>query len=282
MSLRLLLAAAAAAIATWQLRVPGLQENSGLTASRTQPGVFWTHNDSGHAPDIFAVTADGRLLQRFQIEGARNVDWEAITSDEGGHLWIGDLGDNNNDRTDPRLIRVVEPTLSRDGAPGKVPLDGSLGIRYADRPLKPGRGQQNWDAEALFWADGSPWILTKHRSDTLTTLYRVPRDAAAAADGRQLVLVPSGSFDVGGADKPYGGMVSSAETTADGRRLAVLTYHAIFVFSGDPTLGDWLSHPPQRIELNQLQVQQCEAIVWDGPTLLVTNEGGSVFRFALP
>src|SRR4051794_6987818 len=39
-----------------------ITESSGLAASRKHPGVFWTHNDSGNGPYIFAITRDGHLL----------------------------------------------------------------------------------------------------------------------------------------------------------------------------------------------------------------------------
>jgi hypothetical protein len=269
------------ALLAGHLDAPGLSESSGLVASRRQPGLFWTHNDSGNAAQIFAIDGQGHLRGRFAVEGARNVDWEAITIDADGHLWIGDIGDNLNRRDDQRLLRVDEPTVPLQGPPveGTAVLSGSLAVRFADRPDPPTKRLRNWDAEGLFWADGSPWILTKHRDDTETTLYRVPRDAALAADGRVVALSPVDSFDVGGADKPYGGMVSSAESTPDGRRLAVLTYHALFVFEGDPARGNWLRSAPRRFDFDQAALQQCEAVAWDGDGLLVTNEAGGMFRF---
>src|SRR3712207_9440411 len=45
-------------------------------SSRRVAGLFWTHNDSGRDPVIFAVDAGGRLQGRFRVMGARNRDWE--------------------------------------------------------------------------------------------------------------------------------------------------------------------------------------------------------------
>lgn len=62
------------AIATWtargqavdfesrRLQSDAISESSGLVASRTHDGVFWTHNDSGDAPRIFAIDRSGALL----------------------------------------------------------------------------------------------------------------------------------------------------------------------------------------------------------------------------
>ena len=38
----------------------------------------------------------------------------------------------------------------------------------------PAARRRNFDAEALFWMDGALYLFTKHRSDTETTLYRLP------------------------------------------------------------------------------------------------------------
>ena len=56
-----------------------LQESSGLAISRTQPGVLWSHNDSGDGPTLYAIDMSGKLLaqiKRGQRDGSRL----------GGHL----------------------------------------------------------------------------------------------------------------------------------------------------------------------------------------------------
>ena len=39
-----------------------LNEASGLVASRTNPGVLWSHNDGGERPGVFALGLDGADL----------------------------------------------------------------------------------------------------------------------------------------------------------------------------------------------------------------------------
>ena len=43
------------------------QEISGLAASRSQPGVYWAHRDSGNGAELLAFDDRGRL--------ERNPDW---------------------------------------------------------------------------------------------------------------------------------------------------------------------------------------------------------------
>src|SRR5205085_3619918 len=55
-----------------------LTEISGVAASRRYPGVYWTHNDSGGKPEVFAFTLDGTDLGSYALTGASAVDWEDI------------------------------------------------------------------------------------------------------------------------------------------------------------------------------------------------------------
>ena len=42
-------------------------EASGLAVSRRQPGLLWTHNDSGHDTELFAVDSSGAVQGRVRL-----------------------------------------------------------------------------------------------------------------------------------------------------------------------------------------------------------------------
>ena len=135
----------------------------------------------------------------------------------------------------------------------------------------------NFDAEAVFWANGRLHLLTKHRSDTRTILYRFPKLIRSG----DVELEQIGQFDVGGADRPFGGMVTAADATPDGRYLAILTYHSIFIFER-PASGNYFESSAKVIDFEQSVTQQCEAIVWDDNQLMFTNEQGQIHRIPAP
>ena len=56
-----------------------LREISGLAASRTQADIFWTHNDSGDGPYLYALNTSGTTLGRVELKDAQAVDWEDLT-----------------------------------------------------------------------------------------------------------------------------------------------------------------------------------------------------------
>src|SRR5688572_12124996 len=78
-----------------------ITESSGLASSLCQPGILWTHNDSGDDAFIFAINSKGERLGTWLVKNARNDDWEDIASykDASGtcYLYIGDIGNNKGD-----------------------------------------------------------------------------------------------------------------------------------------------------------------------------------------
>jgi hypothetical protein len=252
----------------WQVQrihAEEIDEPSGLVASRTHPGVFWTHNDSGDDPRLFAINARGDFIGEFPVEGAEHQDWEDITIDDAGNLYIGDIGNNANERDDLRVYRVPEPDPF--AGPGTARVDRVLPYRYADQKEFPDSARRNFDAEALFWMEGDLYILTKHRSDTHTKLYRL----RSLDSGQEQVLLPIARFDLGGKKRRFFGNATAAALRSDGQVLAVLSYRAIHLFERTPG-GEKPFRLLRRIELDERTVGLAESIAWVGDSLIFGNE----------
>ncbi|MCB2205174.1 hypothetical protein KQI65_10525 [bacterium] len=89
-------------------------ELSGIAASRRSDGIYWLHNDSGDEARLFAVDSAGNTLAVCLLSGASHVDWEDIASvqrNDTAWLYVGDIGDNAANRSDVRVIRLVEPAV---------------------------------------------------------------------------------------------------------------------------------------------------------------------------
>ena len=267
--LALLLSCRPSTATTWaacaRIIAPEIDECSGLERSRRYPGVFWVHNDSGDEARIFAIDAQANFICEVQVEGARNVDWEDIASDEAGQLYIGDCGNNRNRRRD-LLVYVIDEPDPATAVKGKlrVPVKRRLPFRYAEQHLFPDSTLLNFDCEAMYWRDGGVYLLTKHRSDLLTALYRLDPN-----DTREQVLERLGDAEV---QSP----VTAADLSADGSLLAVLSYQYIVLFERTPgSAGENdLAGPMRRV---LIEGRQCEALCFDGDRILFTNEQREVY-----
>jgi hypothetical protein len=238
---------------------PEISECSGIVASRTHPGTYWVHNDSGDGPRIFAVDAVGGSRSEYLLEGATHVDWEDIAIDDTGTLYVCDAGNNYSDRTDLVVYVVREPEPDSGGT---VPVERRIRFRYPDQTAFPDP-RENHDCEAAFWRNGSLYLLTKHRTDTWTRLYRL--DLTRGDEEQVAALVDS--LDAGS-------MVTAADLSSDGRELAILSYDFVILVDVPPTGERILSRAGVRRLL--FEGKQSEAISHEGDVLRVANEQGEI------
>ena len=227
--------------------------------------MYWTHNDSGNAPVLFAFREDGTVItpEGVRVEGARNQDWEDLASDGGGTLYVGDIGNNKNARRDLLVYVVDEPD---PGGPATVPLLGALPFRFPDQTaFPPAPTNMRFDAEALFCADDTLYLLSKNRSGTESTLYRFAHvDPARGAQTLELLGRHDFKAMVTAADARYG-------------RLAVLTYTGVHICDLAPG-RPLAAAPTHRLFL----AGQCEGVCFmTRDSVMVTNEAGKVFRRSL-
>src|SRR4051812_8628176 len=61
----------------------GLNEASGLMASRQNPGVIWTHNDSSYPGVLFALSTNGTLLGLYSMSFGYAGDYEDMALGPG-------------------------------------------------------------------------------------------------------------------------------------------------------------------------------------------------------
>jgi hypothetical protein len=183
-----------------RLQDPRIQESSGMALSRRHPGVLWTHNDSGHRAELYAVGPEGRTLATLTLAGVAARDWEGMAAgrDDRGRpsLFVGDIGDNNGVWPEVAVYRVTEPARLRDATVPAV----RYRLRYADGPhdaealLVDPRGNRLYVATKGLTGGGlyrAPARLARDRVNLLQRVARVPpvvTDGAFAPGGRGFVL----------------------------------------------------------------------------------------------
>ena len=75
---------------------PKLREISGIEFDKFNR--LWAINDSGDEPKLYRLNEDGSIAKEILVTNAKNIDWEDMTQNKFGHFFLGDFGNNKNDR----------------------------------------------------------------------------------------------------------------------------------------------------------------------------------------
>jgi hypothetical protein len=230
-------------------------ELSGLVASRSRPGVLWTHNDSGDSARLLAVTTSGRTVAEVTLSGAQNLDWEDIERGPGDDLLVGDIGDNDGKRASIVVYRVREPRAS-----SSVAVAARYELRYPDGAR---------DAEALLFdrRNGAIVIVTKSfGGEAGIYVTRHPSPAGVTT------LRRAGTLTLG-----VGEAVTAGDVSADGRTIALRTYDRALVWrrrAGESVTAA-LRRRACRADADLVREGQGEALALtaDGRAFLTVPEG---------
>ncbi len=263
-----------------RLTAPPKNEASGLAASRRMAEVLWTHDDSGGAPMLYAVDADGRARGKLQVGGVKNQDWEDVAAVElDGKPWllVGDIGDNEAERRSVTVYFVPEPSaaeLSLSGQFAEQPA-ATLRLTYEDGP-------RDCESLAIDPAERAIYLLTKR--DAVPRLYRatLPDGPLADAEVRAsfIGLVPhlpkptAAQALLKGHRGKQRARPCAMDFAPDGSAAVVLTYGDVLLFPRErgESWAETLARPP--IVLGAHDLPQAEGICFsaEGGTLYVASE----------
>ena len=147
-----------------------LPESSGLDFTGT--GSFWTHNDGYGDNHIYKVNSTGAVTRTITVNGVTNTDWEDLAHDYNrNYLYIGDFGNNANDRTNLHIYRINHPkNFSGSSVSAEV-----INFSYPDQTQFPSPWM-NFDAEGFFHYNGLLYLFSKPDVNAMgyTKLYTIP------------------------------------------------------------------------------------------------------------
>jgi hypothetical protein len=186
-------------------------EASGLVASRQNPGVLWTHNDSGYRGNVFAISTNGALLGRYFVPAVFSGDFEDIALGPGPlpqfqYIYLGDIGDNFLSRESIRVFRFPEPAAYafQSNAPVEASVFGAeeIVLAYPDGPF-------NAEAMMIDPLTGDLYLATKHTNEC--RIYRATQAELGSGGTVTLTFVASPAFR----------SASGADMSVDGSLIAI-------------------------------------------------------------
>jgi hypothetical protein len=222
--------------------------------------LIWMLNDRGNKSKIYGVSKKGKIVKVIKVN-AKNNDWEDLTSDEKGNLYIGDFGNNESRRKNLAILKVNAKDLLSSK---KVEVE-KIRFYYPNQTNFPPKSKQLFfDAESFFFHKNSFYIFTKSRVKSKfgkTALYKIP-----ATKGNHKAEFIS---DFNSCDK-MNCWITSADISNDGKKVALLSPSSVLIFS-DYNKDDFLSGKLTKIPFNYNS--QKEGVTFkNNNTLLITDE----------
>ncbi len=242
-----------------------INESSGLARSIANPGMFWTHNDSGDVPRLFLFDREGQTRATLVVEGAEAEDWEDMASFERegrGYLLVGDFGDNQARRKICTIYLVPEPHIEAGAEAVVVKAQPSVTIPFVYED-----GPRDCEAVGVDPANGTIFLISKTRDENCT-VYEIPwpaEETAAPFTARAIATqrIPK---------------ITAMDISPDGSRAIVLTYSEAYEFvrGEGETWAEAFARQGRFVAMPGRKQGEALCYGTDGRTLYLTSEG--VFR----
>lgn len=251
-----------------------LREVSGLAIDNEQ-NIFWMVNDSGNKPILYGLDENGAIIKEINIR-AKNRDWEDLTVDNEGNIYIGNFGNNTNDSKNLSILKISKDSLN---ANLKFITPEKISFTYPNQTkFPPKRDSRYFDCESMIFFKDSLYIFTKSRSSNnkgKTNLYQLP-----SKKGKYKAKHIS-TFNTCDENSCW---VTSADINDDGSKIALLTENSVFIFSNFNTT-DFFKSEMKRYSFNHISQKESVCFKNDS-TLYIADEylgisGGNLYEFSL-
>ena len=246
-----------------------LSEVSGIVATDS---LIWMIEDSGNKAVIYGLRSDGEITKTIELNHLNNLDWEDLTRDKEKNLYIGDFGNNNNDRKDLVIYKI-----STEKSINSIEKINFYYPEQTDFPAK--KSEKLFDCEAFFLYQNYFYLFTKNRSkgfDGTTLLYKIP--AVAGNHPAQLIAKFKTCSNYNSC------VITGASISPDEKRIVLLSHDRIWLFE-DFKGDEFLNGKITELALNHYS--QKEAVSFkDNDKLIIADErtkkvGGNLYEISI-
>jgi len=237
----------------------GLKEVSALEYSKTDR-VLYIIEDSGNSNNLYVLDEKAQLRHTIEVSNAKNEDWEDLTSDEAGNLYIGDFGNNNKEREKFSIYKVPNPANA----------ENSVVAERISFTLP--KEMKSEDFESFFLYNGKFYIFSKE--DKKGTMISVENRID------EQVAKKIGDFNLKGKNDK----ITSADISEDGSTVVLLNHEKLWKltdFKGEDFFGGTI----EKIEFEHNSQKEGIAIITENEVLITDEqtdgEGGNLYSFKL-
>ena len=251
-----------------------LKEVSGIALSPDKK-IIWAIEDAGNKNMVYGLDRGGKQVADVLVENTENNDWEDITSDKNGNLYIGDFGNNDNDRQNLSIIKI---DLKSENQKSTKVIQKTTFHYESQTDFPPKKSNWLYDCEAFVEKDGYFYLFTKNRSKGFDGTFLVFKIPNQAGDFEAKLI---GTLKLVGT---YGDAAITSAAINSKNQIVLLTHKNIHIVSG---FGNDNFNSAKILKISLNHNSQKEAVVFlDDKTLLIADErskkeGGNVYKYSL-
>lgn len=242
-----------------------------------QNNTIWMLQDKGNASELYAYSTDGTFKHTVAVNNQENTDWEDLSQDRKGNLYIGNFGNNDNSRQDLRILKIEGNTLNN----ASTNVSQTTTFVYEDqKEFPPKKSELMYDCEAFVATHDAFYLFTKNRSkgfDGTFYIYKIPNKEGSFTAKKIATLQSCSQYKTCA--------ITGAAINATETKIALSTHDNVYLidFKNDE------SFTQENLKLIQLNHStQKEALTFiDDKTILISDEkekganGGKVYKLGL-
>jgi hypothetical protein len=250
-----------------------LKEISGIAYANN---LLYSIEDSGNASEVIVFDLKGKIKRSIVINATKNVDWEDLTFDTKGNLYIGDFGNNDNTRRNLAIYKIDKNSLHQK----TVDVSYAITFEYPEQThFPPKKKEFFYDVEGFLESNSYFYLFTKNRSkgfDGSSYIYKIPN--TAGHHKAQLIKTINTCSDYQNC------AITSAAISPDGTKFVLLSHSKVWLFEN---FALDQAETGRMTELDLDHFSQKESITFkNNDTLLIADErvkktGGRLYKLVL-
>ncbi|WP_010521785.1 SdiA-regulated domain-containing protein [Aquimarina agarivorans] len=208
--------------------------------------ILWMIEDSNTKNKLYGMNTRGDILKEIKLSDTKNKDWEDLTSDENGNIYVGDFGNNSGKRDSFFIYKITTPDqLISEVTPNIIEFE--VPKKYTNK-----------DFEAFFLWNSNFYLFSKE--DKVTAIFKIKNQT-----GKQKATF-IGELNLKGKKNP----ITSAAISDNKKTIALLNHDKIWILT-DFNEGDFSNCYVKEIALNHKS--QKEGICFkNNNTIYITDE----------
>lgn len=220
----------------------------------------WVIEDSGNQNKVYVLDSIGNTVRSILVENSKNRDWEDLTFDVSGNLYIGDFGNNSKKHKTYKIYKINGNDLDQNKVVAeKIEFKLSKEVKAKD-------------FEAFFVKNNYFYLFSKENKKV--AVYKVPNIIGK----HEAQVLNQNSLE------GKGNKITSADVSDDGKTVVLLNHDKLWKltnFKGD----DFFSGTIERLDFNHNSQKEGVCFKSDS-TVLITDErsgmtGGNLYELSL-